>query len=618
MNKKLITLAVAAALAAPAAAMAEATLYGKLHVSIDYVDVDQFANWGDVPQGASGGAGTGAGLPKSAPGGLYGAQEWFVDALADGSPDPYDLDGPATSAVGVDYTLSGSNLTPQDRANLAAIDQNFANFVAGLDPTLSSGARAAEIEAYRENTVIPGYRNVFLGAVVREGEELKIGDEKYNAAELNALLGDAAAAAVATTQTLSYDPRDGELTWTADAYNLAYNVRLAELLDDGIEPGVAEVVAIRDATRFAVDNASDDQLRAAYRDALLGAQGQSFKGWTLDSQNRASRIGVKGSEDLGNGLKAIYQVEFNVDIANENRDDNIANGNRGNGIALRNSFVGLAGNFGTFLIGRHDTPLKISTGKLDLFSDTLADYNYTIGFNDVRADNTIAYISPSWSGFSFAGAVVPSGGATPLGDWNADNDSIASAWSVAAIYNNGPFYVSAAYENLTSDHWVGDSDPLAGTIYQTMTRDDVITGLYRKSAADDTKWRIGLGLLDWNGFTLTGIYEERNNVLGVPKRADMSLWQIQAGYAFGNNMIKAMYGEADVEKCADPFGYGYWITCSTYGLDLVDNKDTSSWAVAFDHNFSKRTKVYALYTQMDSDQKDADWSGFSLGMIHDF
>jgi predicted porin len=611
MNKKLITLAVAAALAAPAAAMAEATLYGKVHVSIDYVDVDQFANWGAVPESA--------GLPKS---GLESATDWYVDALADGTVDPYDLEGPTTAPVGADYTLSGSDLTAADRAELDAINQDLADYEANLEPTLSDAEKAALVDDYRESFVVPRYREVFLGAVVREGAELEIGDEKYTAAEIAGLLGlseqGLRAAAEEETQGLSYDSSNGELTWSANAYNLAYDVRLAELLDDGVEPAVADIVAIRDATRFAFDNATDDQLRAAYRDALLGARGQSFKGWTLDSQSRASRLGVKGSEDLGNGLKAIYQIEFNVDIANENRDNDIDNGNRGDGISFRNSFVGLAGNFGTFLIGRHDTPLKISTGKLDLFSDTLADYNYTIGFQDIRADNTIAYISPSWSGFSFAAAIIPAGGANPLGQFNNDNDSISSAYSLAAIYNNGPFYVSAAYENLSDDHWVGASDPLAGTIYQTFTRDDVITGLYGKGARDDAKWRIGLGLLDWNGFTLTGIYEQRTNVLGVPKSADMDLWQIQAGYAFGNNMIKGMYGQADVEKCADPFGYGYWVTCSVYGLDFVDNKDTTSWAIGFDHNFSKRTKAYALYTQMDSDQKDADWSGFSLGMIHSF
>ena len=523
MNKKLITLAVAAALAAPAAAMAEATLYGKLHVSIDYVDVDEFATWGAVP--------TAGGDPN-----IVAGTAAFGDALQFGTVDPYDFD----IYDGVDVTAPVV-FSDGTTATIYTIDQTNGDLV------------------------------------------------KTDSVDVSGL----------------------------NVFNTAYDSAFAFAIGKGYESGIADVYATKEAFIAAADLASDEQLAAAYREAILFGRGQKFNGWTLDGNARSSRIGVKGSEDLGNGLKAIYQVEFNVDIANENRDTDIDNGNRGNGIALRNSFVGLAGNFGTFLVGRHDTPLKISTGKLDLFADTLADYNHTIGFHDVRADNTIAYISPSWSGFSFAAAVIPAGGANPLGQYNSDNDSISSAYSLAAIYNNGPFYVSAAYENLTDDHWVGASDPLAGTIYQTATRDDVLVGLYGKGARDDTKWRIGLGLLDWNGFTLTGIYESRSNVLGVPRSADQELWQIQAGYAFGNNMIKGMYGQADVEKCADPFGAGYFVTCNR-GLELVNNKDTSSWAIAFDHNFSKRTKAYALYTSMESDQDDADWSGFSLGMIHSF
>jgi predicted porin len=37
-----------------------------------------------------------------------------------------------------------------------------------------------------------------------------------------------------------------------------------------------------------------------------------------------------------------------------------------------------------------------------------------------------------------------------------------------------------------------------------------------------------------------------------------------------------------------------------------------------DHNFSKRTKVYAVYTDVDTDDLDQDWDGFSLGMVHKF
>ena len=105
-------------------------------------------------------------------------------------------------------------------------------------------------------------------------------------------------------------------------------------------------------------------------------------------------------------------------------------------------------------MGRHDTPLKISTGKLDLFSDTMADYNGTIGFHDLRADNAVAYISPSWSGFQFCGCHRPSGGATGAGpgpEPQRSDASIAGAYSLAGIYSNGPFYASVAYESLGNE-----------------------------------------------------------------------------------------------------------------------------------------------------------------------
>jgi len=59
---------------------------------------------------------------------------------------------------------------------------------------------------------------------------------------------------------------------------------------------------------------------------------------------------------------------------------------------MRNSYVGLKSDFGT-------APLKASTSKLELFNDIMADYVDMLGFNEVHADNTIAYISPNFHGF---------------------------------------------------------------------------------------------------------------------------------------------------------------------------------------------------------------------------
>jgi len=72
-----------------------------------------------------------------------------------------------------------------------------------------------------------------------------------------------------------------------------------------------------------------------------------------------------------------------------------------------------------------------------------------------------------------------------------------------------------------------------------------------------------------------------------------------------------MYGQKD----PDIFSYQNL----TVGTDTQTN---TGWTVGLDHSFSKRTEAYALYTELDvdngADKNLNDWTGFSLGMIHDF
>ena len=356
-------------------------------------------------------------------------------------------------------------------------------------------------------------------------------------------------------------------------------------------------------------------------------QDNGFEGWGLSDnkavrplvspfittpQGPANRIGVKGSEDLGNGMKAIYQIELGFSLSDSN--NYATNSGASETLTMRNTFAGLSGNWGTLLAGRHDTPLKISTGPLDLFADTLADYNNTVGFQDIRADNAIAYISPSFSGFTFAAAVHAGGGATFGGDYNIESDSLAEAYSFAGIYKNGPWYASLAYEGLdkelsydkvsaefiNGDVFVIDF-PLPGYNYPVLTASESFEGTETWG-----KWRVGLGILDWNGFTLTGIYENWQDALWVDG-IDANLWNIQAGYTFGNFMVKAAYGDTNVE------------------YDLADNDyNWTTWVFGVDYNMSKRTKAFLLYTDnaaddlCDLDECSTDWNGFQLGMMHNF
>lgn len=402
--------------------------------------------------------------------------------------------------------------------------------------------------------------------------------------------------------------------------------------------------------------------------------GKDFKGWgfskgaNMRGEGRANRIGVKGSEDLGNGLKAVYQIELGLNFDTNN---NVVN--NADTISYRNTFVGLASDWGTLLAGRHDTPLKISTSKLDLFADTMADYNGTIGFEDLRADQAVAYVSPNWAGFQLMGAVIPGGAATGIGVQNWESDGIAEGYSLAAIYSNGPFYASAAYESLNSDVLEGTATSLLPCVPQITYADAAATQpLWTvQSCAKQTdydKWRLGLGLLNWNGFTLTGIYEKQNDLPGsngfngvqyydnlFPGASKYSwylsggpeereLWQIQAGYSFGSWMFKGMYGQTSYSGGTTrlPSAAATAPNAGVYHTMYNDfyTGDTDSWALGVDYNFSKRTTAYVLYTATTADGDEtpvltdglnvlpgsglaaaparSQWDGFSIGLTHSF
>jgi predicted porin len=73
----------------------------------------------------------------------------------------------------------------------------------------------------------------------------------------------------------------------------------------------------------------------------------------VELKSNSSRVGVKGEKALNSDLKAIYQLEWGVNVDSESDDDIFT---------PRNQFVGLEGAFGTVKVGRHDTALKESQG----------------------------------------------------------------------------------------------------------------------------------------------------------------------------------------------------------------------------------------------------------------
>ena len=111
-------------------------------------------------------------------------------------------------------------------------------------------------------------------------------------------------------------------------------------------------------------------------------------GAEVDMVSNASRLGVKGSMDFGEGLEAIYQAEYEVDPV-----DGTADEKNGRTFKQRNSFVGIKGSYGTLFLGTHDTAMKRSIAKIDLFNDLAGDIK-NILHGENRMSDFICYTTP--------------------------------------------------------------------------------------------------------------------------------------------------------------------------------------------------------------------------------
>lgn len=300
---------------------------------------------------------------------------------------------------------------------------------------------------------------------------------------------------------------------------------------------------------------------------IYGALGISIEDTNASAKDmqvtdRQSRIGFKGAEDLGGGLKAIWQIEQAISASAGGQD-----GVGGGAFANRNSFVGLSGGFGTVLMGKHDTPYKLATaGKLDVFADTMGDVNavgnMAVGgagrsnatqlistAHDVRVGNAVAYVSPNFGGLSFLGAVVLT---------NADAGANSTdAVSLSVGYDNGPLYLTGAYQDLTD-------------------------------ASEAMKFGVGY---KFGSFKVGAVYEDIDN----DTTADRDSWYVNGSYAMGAITLKAQYGE----------------------LDNAGAADATKLTLGADYSLSKRTNVYALYDTNDTDGL-SKLNGWAMGMRHSF
>jgi len=299
-------------------------------------------------------------------------------------------------------------------------------------------------------------------------------------------------------------------------------------------------------------------------------------------QDQASLLGVRGTEDLGGGLKAVFQLEtaFAPD-ANTTT------------FAARNSGVGLMGGWGTVMMGRWDTPFKMATGSIDPFGDvTIGGFTAVMndGANfDRRDQNVVQYWSPKWGGFDFKLMYQASEGKTATAD---PRDVGASA-----TWSNGPFYLMYAYEEHKDQ--VGPSNGASNS--------PTASGKKEKGQA--------LGGTFAFGPVKIGLLAEKFN---KDDRKDQKAWMGNVVWTIGNNQLIYQYSQA-----------------KDGGLNAAATQpDCNANVFGWQYNFSKRTFFLGQYTQVKNDNVASncgansfkapftnggqDPKGLSLGLRHVF
>ncbi len=293
--------------------------------------------------------------------------------------------------------------------------------------------------------------------------------------------------------------------------------------------------------------------------------------------SNSSRIGFKASEDLDGGMKLGFLAEQTITMDGA-----------GASVFDRETYVSLGGGFGSFAVGKIDTPMKTLGRKIDFFGDQIGDSRNLIqqsfsleglGFTagdictglsgattptlaqctaaikvknvgyDARPGNMITYTTPDMGGISATVAYMPE-----------DGTKDASGFDLAVNYTGGPLFVGLAYET----HGKGMNSGLAN------------------AGADESETGFRLGASFTQGdMKVAGLYQSSTDIGGF-KDLNTSILGVGASYKLGAGLVKGQLYKADKYKDS-----------SKTGATMI--------ALGYDHSLSKNTTVYAAYAVTNND-----------------
>jgi predicted porin len=280
------------------------------------------------------------------------------------------------------------------------------------------------------------------------------------------------------------------------------------------------------------------------------------------------RLGFKGTEDLGNGMKANFVLELGQ------RTDTGMLDNANNQLFQRAATVGLSGGWGSVNFGRQYTPVFSVQGANDIFYVAGIGSLYSLtNIGQTRANNSIRYDSANFSGFTAAVMYA-------LGDTNT-----AAVYQESTInpkdqgrhtglnlrYANGPLALGLGWSNEKSKAVVAPASPIA-------TKTTAVIGSYDfKVVAINAGWQTS-----------------RNDA--NPTTSDFRVWNIGAKMpVFGKDTVKLHYANLHNK--------------------LVTNTDSKLIALGYEHPMSKRTTLYGTWAKMTNESGIAGRSLFNAPAV---
>lgn len=301
---------------------------------------------------------------------------------------------------------------------------------------------------------------------------------------------------------------------------------------------------------------------------------------SIDTGNSAgNRLGFKGTEDLGNGLKAVFLLEqgFNFDTGAQGQ---------GGRMFGRQAYVGLTGGFGTAVAGRLYTPHFSFVSGIDPFAaGTVGQYRNVWGntgnvlgggaasaanlLDPTRVDNAVAYISPNFGGFdvtvaySNSAAVDDNATTTVTSENNGENAKNNTVYALLAKYSAGP----------------------------------VLVGLNVHRIAASSTNTIATGIKSVDNYTLGGTFDAKvvklhavagyNQVSAIGQKTDGSYSNYLVGLTapVGKAVLKASVNYSDFNGQSSA---------------ALKGGSATQYAFGADYNLSKRTNLYAAYALIDS------------------